>query len=69
MSLSELIPKLRALSRSQKWQLVHLMVADLSSEEGLPPIESGQTYFVWSPHHAFDAAEAMLKALQEEKGK
>ena len=66
MSLSELLPIVRALPRSQRWQLVQLIVADLASEEGLPPIDSNQPYMVWSPYHAFDAAEAMLRALGEE---
>ncbi|CAN5911434.1 hypothetical protein BH23PLA1_BH23PLA1_08730 [soil metagenome] len=56
MNLSELLPILRALLRSQKWQLIQLMVADLASEEGLMSVESGQTYPVWSPYHAFNRA-------------
>ena len=39
------------------------MTADLAreDEEAPPPIESDQAYPIWSPHYAFDAAEAMLK--------
>lgn len=68
MSLSELLPKLRALPRLEKWRLIQMMVADLAGEEAVSPIESSQAYPVWSSHHAFDAAEAMLRALREESG-
>lgn len=66
MSLSELLPQLHALPRLEKWRLIQLMVADLAGEESLPPIESGRPYPVWSPYHAFDAAEAMLNVLDAE---
>lgn len=69
MTLSELLPKLRALPRPEKWQLVQWMVADLAREEGAPQVESGQHYPVWSPFHAFGAAEALLRVLEEETGK
>jgi hypothetical protein len=67
MSLSELLPKLKSLTRADKLRLIQIMVADLAQEEGVPLIEVGVTYPVWSPYHAFDAAEAMLSALDEEK--
>jgi hypothetical protein len=68
-NLSEMLPKLHALPRPEKWRLVQLMVADLAREEELSPIETGGAYPIWSPHDAFDAANAMLKVLEEEAGK
>jgi hypothetical protein len=62
MSLSELLPKLHALPRPEKWQVIQLLVADLSREEGMPAIEPDHPYPIWSPYHAFDAADAMLKS-------
>jgi hypothetical protein len=66
MSLSELLPKVQALPRADKLRLIQMMVVDLAREEGVPLIEVGTPYPVWSPYHAFDAAAAMLKALDEE---
>jgi hypothetical protein len=66
MSLSELLPKVQALPRADKLRLIQMMVVDLAREEGVPLIEVGTPYPVWSPHHAFEAAAAMLKALDEE---
>ena len=68
MSLSEILPKLHALPRAEKWRLIQLMVADLAREEDLTPFEVGHPYPVWSPYNAFEAAEAMLKALEEGGG-
>lgn len=68
MSLSELLPKLHALPRFEKLQIIQLMVADLAREEGTPLIESGHAYSVWSPYQAYDAAEAMLKVKAKEAG-
>jgi hypothetical protein len=69
MSLSELLPQLQALPRPEKWRLIQLLVADLAREEGMPEVEPGHPYPIWSPYHAFDAADAMLKALGEEEGR
>jgi hypothetical protein len=69
MNLSEMLPQLHALPRPEKWRLVQLMVADLAREEEVSPIEAGGAYAVWSPYDAFDAANAMLKVLEEEAGK
>ena len=68
MDLSELLPTLHSLPRPEKWRLVQLMVADLAREEESPSIEAGAAYPIWSPYQAFDAAETLLKALDEEAG-
>ncbi len=68
MDLSELLPTLQALPRPEKWRLVQLMVADLAREEETSSIEAGAAYPIWSPYQAFDAAETLLKALDEEAG-
>jgi len=65
MSLSDLLPTLHALPRAEKWRLIQLMVADLAREEDLTQFEAGHPYPVWSPYDAFEAADAMLKALEE----
>ena len=68
MNLSEMLPTLHALPRPEKWRLIQLMVADLAREEETAPIEAGGRYPIWSPYHAFAAADAMLKVLGEEAG-
>lgn len=66
MNLCEMLPTLHALPRPENWRLIQLMVADLAHGEEMSPIEAGDAYPIWSLHHAFDAADAMLKVLGEE---
>ena len=66
MRLSELHPTLQALPRSEKLRPIQLMAADLAREAGVPLIETGHPHPVWSPYRAFNAADAMLWALEGE---
>jgi hypothetical protein len=63
MSIAELLPKVRALPRGEKLQLMQLLIVDLAREEGVPLVELGAAFPIWSPHEAYGAAATMLKAL------
>lgn len=65
-ALPELLPTVRALSRSDKLRLIQLLVVDLAREEGVPLVEVGGSYPIWTPHHAFDAAGVLLRELRRE---
>jgi hypothetical protein len=65
MSLSELLPSVRALPRSEKYRLVQELIQELSQDEG---IASGE-YPVWSPYEAHDAAAALIGLIDEDKAK
>jgi hypothetical protein len=67
MSLAELVPVVQALPRAEKLRLVQLLVVDLAREEGVPLVEVGTPYPVWTPYHAHDAAAVMLQALDAER--
>jgi hypothetical protein len=62
--MPELLPALRALSRADKLHLLQHLVVELAREEGVPLVEMGAAYPVWTPLHAFEAASVMLKALE-----
>jgi hypothetical protein len=72
MSLAELLPKVEALPRGEKFRLVRLLVEELEKEEAddvtkiIPP---NQSYPVWSPFDAHEAAAAMQKMLDAAKEK
>lgn len=68
MSLVEMLPEIRTLSRGDKLRLIQLLAAELAANEGEPTLEGGQTYPVWSPDTAFAAAETLLEALRAEQG-
>jgi hypothetical protein len=68
MSLTEVLPEVRMLSRFDKIRLIQFLAQELGQEEE-NLIEPGQSYPVWSPDQAFTAAAALLQALEDEKGR
>lgn len=67
MSLSEVLPQLRSLTRLDKIRLIHFLAQELERDES-DLIEPGRSYPVWSPDRAFTAAAALLEALEDDKG-
>lgn len=67
MSLAEVLPTVQKLSRAEKLRLIELVAAELGRSEDLAPLEGGQTYSIWSPHDAYQAAEVLLGMLEEGK--
>ena len=66
MSIAEIIPAVRALSRGEKFQLAQILLEDLASEE-LPTIfKEGQVYPIYTPEYAPDAAAQLAKVLMNE---
>jgi hypothetical protein len=65
MSLTALIPIIRALSDSEKAQLFTMLQAELAGEDSSAPLEHEKTYPVWTPYGAYGAARVLLNALQE----
>lgn len=68
MSLTEVLPEVQALPRLDKIRLIQFLAHELERDEG-GLIEPGQSYPVWSPDRAFAAADALLQALEEDKGR
>jgi hypothetical protein len=66
MSIVELIPAVRGLSRSEKFQLAQILLEDLASEE-LPTIfKEGQVYPIYTPEYAPDAAAQLAQVLKND---
>lgn len=63
--LAELIPEAKSLSRVDKLRLIQLLAEEMAGDEGRD-IKSNQSYAVWSPDSAFNAADVMLRALADE---
>lgn len=66
MSLAEVLPEVRSLSRLDKIRLIQLVAQELERESGCL-IEPDRCYSVPSPDKAFTAAAALLQALEEER--
>jgi hypothetical protein len=65
MAVQELMPTLRELSRSQKWEVMQFLMRELESEEEMPLVQ-GATYEVWSPLNSHEAALKLATLLTEE---
>lgn len=66
MVSSELISALRELSRSDKFHIMQILISELAQQE-TDLIKPNQSYPVWSPYDAVEAADTMLKVLQAAK--
>lgn len=62
----ELISTLRELSRSDKFYIMQILILELAQQE-TELIKPNQSYPVWSPYDAVEAADTMLKVLQAAK--
>lgn len=63
--VTDLLPKLRELSRADKLRVMQFLVAELAKEEGVTPLENEPVYRVWFPYDAFEAANILGKMLTE----
>ena len=66
MSIAEIIPAVRALSRSDKYRIAQLLLDDLASEELSTAFKEGHVYPIYTPEYAPDAAVQLAQALKEE---
>jgi hypothetical protein len=68
MSITELIPAVRALPRIEKIRIAQLLLDDLAGEELLSMLKQGQEFPIYTPEFAPGAA-AQLATLLEQQGK
>ena len=67
MSLTELYPSVKELTRADKLRLMQFLVIDLAQDEGVPLLAAGAEYPIWTPFNAFDAAETLFEMLEKHK--
>jgi len=65
-TLTELLPAIRVLSRTDKLRVVQYLVSELVREEP-DLLTPDMTYPVWSPYDACEAADTLLKTLEADK--
>ena len=66
MVSAELISTLKNLNRSDKFQIMQILISELAEQE-IDLIRADQDYPVWSPYDAVEAANTMLKVLKTAK--
>jgi hypothetical protein len=47
--------------------MIQLLAEDLAQAEESTPFAAGQTYPLWSPDRAYDAAAVLLRELEAER--
>ncbi len=62
MVKAELLNTLQGLNRAEKLYIIQVLVSELAQQEA-DFIKPGQSYPVWSPYDAFEAANTMLEVL------
>ncbi len=73
MTVQELLPLVRQLDRPDKLRLMQTILYDLAQEEGVslpnpkPLLPAEQTYPVWSPMTAYNAADTLLHLLKDQE--
>jgi len=63
---AELLNTLQSLNRVDKLYVIQVLVSELAQQE-CDLIKQEQSYPIWSPYDAFEAANTMLEALQADK--
>jgi hypothetical protein len=66
MSIAEIIPAVRALSRGEKFQLAQILLADLAEEDPSAMFKEGQVYPIYTPEYAPEAAAQLAQVLRED---
>lgn len=66
MSLSELIPLVDSLSKSDKLSLFKLLAVQIPDAE-LQIIFSASEYPVYSPYHATESADILMQMIQDDQ--
>jgi hypothetical protein len=69
MSIAELLPVVRSLSHPDKLRLLQFLAGELARNVGLPSIQPGAEFPIWSPFDAFDAAATLGKTLGDQGGR
>lgn len=67
MSMTELLPTLKKLSRGDKLQVMQFLISELAKEENETTLEQGATYRVWSPFNSHEAAHKLAQLLEEDQ--
>ena len=66
MSIAEIIPAVRALSRGEKLRLAQVLLEELAREELPAMFKEGQVYPIYTPEYAPNAAAQLAQLLREE---
>lgn len=64
MTVTELFPPLKQLSRADKLKVMQFLIAELAKEEDVPTLQDGAVYPVWTPLNSHAAAHKLGELLE-----
>jgi hypothetical protein len=67
MNITDLLPTLQKLSRTDKLKVMQFLVQEMAKEEETLSLKPGATYYVWSPYNSHNAAQKLATLLEENK--
>lgn len=67
MPFIELQSAIKPLPRLKKLRLMEWIIADMTRKETVLTLKSGESYRIWSPYDAYDAADILRHELIKEK--
>jgi len=66
MTLAELLPKIRSLSRSERIEVARFLAEELAKDKCLAEIDSAYVHTIWSQYDATEAAVILQRFLAEQ---
>lgn len=64
MTVTELLPTIKNLSRADQLRIMQFLVLELAKEEDAL-LQPGATYTVWSPYNSHEAAHKLAELLED----
>ena len=64
MTVTELFPPLKHLSRADKLRVIQFLIAELAKDEDVPTLQSKAVYPVWTRLNSHGAAHALGELLE-----
>jgi hypothetical protein len=66
-ALSEMLPTIQSLPRSDKLRLIQLLAADVARADDALLDVADKSVPLWSPYDSFQGAATLLRVLDEDK--
>ena len=67
MPLTEMLPLVQSLPRTEKLRLIELLTEDVASDDQIARNFAEKCAPIWSPHDSFQGAATLLRLLEEDR--
>lgn len=67
MTVNQLLPQLKQLTRIEKLKVIEFLASSLAEDEEITELTLNTTYQVWSPYDSHQASKQLAELLKEEE--